>query len=178
LVTFFTFFWLILATVAPMAWNFARCVFSPFGGGAPRGSSSSSQNLYCTYYSVATDIGALHWIPQIQNLPTIVSEVLCFANALVHYFLYFSRIKQALLWPGFQNNGLTSDRWSLHILLAFNSNAKQLRFHYSIYVKRTMKLTYILLVDLLLHVSSTLELHFWNPSPLSNWLPMGCAMGP
>jgi len=48
------------------------------------------------------------------------------------------------------------------------SSLLELRFHYSLYVKRTMKLMYILLVDLLLHVSSTLEFHFWNNNTNNN----------
>jgi len=43
-----------------------------------------------------------------------------------------------------------------------------------------IKPIYLLLLDVLpqLNVSSILEFHSWNPSPLTNWSSRGCAMGP
>jgi len=43
---------------------------------------------------------------------------------------------------------------------------------YYLYVRSTMKLIYIFLVDALLPVqltSSILQFHSWNPGPLTNW---------
>jgi len=35
-----------------------------------------------------------------------------------------------------------------------------------------MKLIYSFLVDALLQLRSVLKFHSWNPSPITNWLPV------
>jgi len=41
---------------------------------------------------------------------------------------------------------------SWHLVLLLSSNAKELRFHYSLHVRNIMKLVYLLMVDVLLQL--------------------------